>query len=197
MAHNAKLFVLVVKATFFAAMAILEAMSGGYAILEDWSTSRDLSVAMAALNTAQCLCKLVINVTAFMHLVAAIGQHIDNPEDDADPDTENDALLPPLADEEHAIVNIEADLTQDETDPGVRVPALGPEDEKLRAEEVLPPATLSGLSASAQMSAALVTSAGAGPARSAAPVPARAAAPDPVNVWSWRPAPAASSDEEM
>ena len=87
MAHNAKLFVLIVKATFFAVMAILEAMSGGYAILEDWSTSRDLSVAMAALNTAQCLCKLVINVTAFMHLIAAIGQTIDNPEDDADPDT--------------------------------------------------------------------------------------------------------------
>ena len=134
-----------------------------------------------------------------MHLINTISQGFETPEDNTDPAIEDIGLLAPRAEEGHIVVKIDADIAQDETEHGVSTPALGLGGEGERAARGFPPATQTELCASAQTFAALVVTTAPAPACAAVPAPARSATPVPAlaGVWTWRTAPAASSDEEM
>ena len=59
MACNIKFIVLIIKASFFLAMGILEIVTARNTIVEKWSADRDIGFAMSVLNAAQNVCKLI------------------------------------------------------------------------------------------------------------------------------------------
>ena len=167
MASNAKFSILMIKIMFFTIMSVLEGLSAHLALRDNWSHARDVGIATAAFNSAQCLCKLGMAVASLVSLIHQLHQDLTGPDDaDVAVPAEQGQLLPL----EEVVIDAEDALTEAE-DSRV-VPALDTEAGQERAA--------------------------GGPALAAhtgqrSPVPGL---PGP-GLWTWRPAPAEESDDDM
>ena len=181
MASNAKFSILMIKIMFFTIMSILEGLSAHLALRDNWSHARDVGIATAAFNSAQCLCKLGMAVASLVSLVHQLHQDLAGPDaaDVAVP-AEQGQLLPL----EEVVIDAEDALTE-------------AEDDVIDAADALTEAEDSSIVPALDTEAGLERAAG-GPAL-AASTGQRSAVPGlpGPGLWTWRPAPAEESDGDM
>ena len=179
MACNIKFIVLIIKASFFLAMGILEIVTARNTIVEKWSADQDIGFAMSVLNAAQNVCKLIINLAALKHLFDTFSKN----------ENENG----------HIAVNVGVDVVPTVTEHGVLGTTSEPEERGERAVEDFLLATLTETRASAETFTTLKVTTASAPVCATASAPACSVAPVRAlaGVWTWRSAPGASSDEEM
>ena len=199
MACNIKFIVLIIKASFFLAMGILEIVTARNTIVEKWSADQDIGFAMSVLNAAQNVCKLIINLAALKHLFDTFSQNDEVPEDDIDSAREDIGLLTSQVENGHIAVNVGVDVVPTVTEHGVLGTTSEPEERGERAVEDFLLATLTETRASAETFTTLKVTTAPAPVCATASAPACSVAPVRAlaGVWTWRSAPGASSDEEM